>query len=123
MVVIVLWALAGVGLVSYGISRLRRDQRIATFGMTVQGTVVGNKSGSKEHSYPVVRYRVGDESFVKVARRAVADKRELGSHMEVRYDPTRPSDAEIDESRAGRGFVLCGAVVLVLLVGYLYLTG
>ena len=94
---IAVWVLAlvsVVGLLLWNNGR-RRRKRLATYGMTVEGTVIDNKRLDDQRFCPVVRYRVGDEKFTRVARRPLPVRCHVGDKMPVRYDPNRPSDAEV----------------------------
>ncbi|TWP50278.1 DUF3592 domain-containing protein [Lentzea tibetensis] len=115
-VVIGIWAATSLAIILLGVARARRNGRIDAFGMTVEGTVVDNKQGK----YPVVRYRVGDEKFTKVGR--AQDPLEMGSKVEVRYDPTRPSVADVDEPVSAKGYIWVGALSIAVLVAMFVLS-
>lgn len=120
-----LWGLGSAGLIAYGVHLRVRSARIAALRTSVQGTIVDSKWNNTEEPrryFPVVRYKVGRRSFTTVGKVAAPRKHEVGTAVEVRYDPADPAAGDVDGARMGTRFIVWGVASFAVLGGMLLLS-
>lgn len=111
-------AAADVALVSLAILTLWRGSLLRSSGVVTEGRLVGMVELADSEAAPVVRYITNTGPLELTVTRAPPawGTRPFGSPVAVRYLPTAPTVARIDEPGAANGELIGSVVGLLILL-------
>ena len=101
---IIMFVVAGIGLMAYGVWGLVRAWMLRRDGVQVQGRVVGTTS-DEGGGYPVIEYseRGNTHKFTSRSPLGLLSSLRVGARVPVRYSQAKPWSAILDTRRGAFG--------------------